>query len=180
MNEWLFYRIAIPLRPAAVALPDGYSSEMWRPRIFRAVPRGLPLFPFGVWWLFHTLHVFANRDYAIFVIRRGGRVVHRSVITPRYFRFPFMAAADIQVGDTWTDPTERGKGLATSALAAVISQVAPAHERTIWYVVEAHNRSSIRVAEKAGFCQVGCGSRTRRWSSEILGAFLLTRLAPRK
>ena len=60
----------------------------------------MPAFPFAVWWLFHILHVFWNRDYALFVIRQNGKIVHRSVITPGYFRFPFMGKHDVQVGDT--------------------------------------------------------------------------------
>jgi RimJ/RimL family protein N-acetyltransferase len=120
--------------------------------------------------------VFANREYAIVAIRRGGKLVHRSVIAPPYFRFPFMAAADIQVGDTWTDPAERGKGLAAIALACIIKMPSPC-ERTCWYVVEHGNGASIRVVEKAGFIFAGNGIRTRRFGLGILGNFLLTRVA---
>jgi RimJ/RimL family protein N-acetyltransferase len=174
VDNWFFYAITVPAASAGPAAPDGYTCEMWRPELLRLVPMGLPLFPFAVWWLFHMLHVFANRDYAIFIIRHAGKLVHRSVITPRYFRFPFMSAVDLQVGDTWTDPAERGKGLATLALESIIR--APSFcKRTCWYVVEPDNRASIRVVEKAGFTLVGSGNRTRRFGLGVLGEFVLIR-----
>ncbi|MBZ5582304.1 MAG: GNAT family N-acetyltransferase [Acidobacteriia bacterium] len=174
MNDWLFYMITVPADRAVPTLPEGYTCETWCPAPLRFVPNGLPFFPFAVWWLFHMLHIFANRGYAVFIIRYGGKLIHRSVITPRYFRFPFMTEADLQVGDTWTDPAERGKRLATIALESIIRMHATG-ECTCWYVVEPHNRASIRVVEKAGFTFVGSGIRMRRLGLGILGRFLLTR-----
>jgi RimJ/RimL family protein N-acetyltransferase len=172
VNDWLFYAITVPANRTAPALPAGYTCERWRPSLFRFAPHGVPFFPFVVWWLFHITHVFANREYAVFVIRHGETLIHRSVITPRYFRFPFMAAADLQVGDTWTDPAERGKGLATIALESIIGTPS-SRECTCWYVVEPDNLASIRVVEKAGFTLAGNGHRTRRFGLGILGKFLL-------
>jgi RimJ/RimL family protein N-acetyltransferase len=83
-----------------------------------------------------------------------------------------MAAADLQVGDTWTDPAQRGKGLATIALES-ITRMPPSRACTYWYVVEPDNRPSIRVVEKAGFTLVGRGNRTRRFGLGILGKFSL-------
>ncbi len=142
VSNWLFYAIPVPVDRAAVTLPNGYSCEMWRPELLRLVPKGLPFFPFAVWWILHMMHVFANRAYGVFVIRHDNRIVHRSVITPRYFRFPFMGAVDLQVGDTWTDPAERGKGLATIALERVVSMQSSCRS-TCWYVVEPDNISTL-------------------------------------
>jgi RimJ/RimL family protein N-acetyltransferase len=172
-NSCLFYTITAPVDRPVRILPAGYTCEVWRPRVFRLKANGVPAFPFVVWWIFHMLHVFSNRDYGLFLIRRDGKVVHRSVITPRYFRFPFMAAGDLQVGDTWTDPGERGKGLATIALESIL-KIHSTRRRTCWYVVESDNRASIRAVEKAGFTLAGRGIRTRRFGLGILGRLVLT------
>ena len=172
-NHMLFYTIAAPVDQPIRPLPAGYTCELWRPRVFRIKANGVPAFPFVLWWIVHILHVFSNRDYSLFLIRRDGKVVHRSVITPRYFRFPFMAMGDIQIGDTWTDPTERGKGFATISLESII-KTHSSMRRTCWYVVESDNRASIRVVEKAGFTLAGRGIRTRRFGLGILGRYVLT------
>lgn len=172
-NSCSFYTITAPVNQPVRTLPVGYTCETWRPGVFRIKANGVPAFPFVVWWIFHMLHVFSNRDYGLFLIRLGDKVIHRSVITPRYFRFPFMTASDIQIGDTWTDPQERGKGLATIALENILRT--PSSRRHIcWYVVESDNWASIRVVEKAGFTLAGRGIRTRRFGLGILGRFMLT------
>ena len=172
-NGCLFYKIAVPAVRSIRTLPAGYTSEAWRPGMIRIKAKGIPVFPFVVWWIFHILHMFSNRYYGLFIIRSGNKVIHRSVITPRYLRFPFMAADDIQIGDTWTDPIERGKGLATIALESVL-RTSSSRKRTCWYVVEPGNRASIRVVEKAGFILAGRGTRTRPFGLDIIGRYVLT------
>lgn len=172
-NHWLYYSASVPFSCPAPSLPGGFVCETWHPSLFSSRPKGMPVFPFAVWWLFHILHVFWNREYGLFLIRQNGKIVHRSVITPGYLRFPFMQREDIQVGDTWTDPAVRGRGLATFALENILR--APRNRnRTCWYVVEADNTASIRVVEKAGFMLAGRGSRTRRFGLGVLGQFRLT------
>jgi RimJ/RimL family protein N-acetyltransferase len=172
-NGCLFYRSTGSLNRLFRALPAGCTCEMWTPGAFRLKPKGVSFLPFAVWWLFHISHLFSNREYGLLVIRLDGRVVHRSVITPGYIRFPFMKKEDIQVGDTWTDPTLRGRGLATIALEKIVR--APRYRnRTCWYVVGADNTASIRAVEKAGFMLTGRGTRTRRFGLGLLGQFRLT------
>jgi RimJ/RimL family protein N-acetyltransferase len=169
----LFYSLTIPVDRPVRDLPEGYVREIWHPSLLRFKARGTPPLPFVMWWVFHMLHIFSNRNYSLLLIRHNGIVVHRSVITPKYFRFPFMAASDIQVGGTWTDPKERGKGLATNALQC-ITMATFLSQRTCWYVVEAHNSASIRVAEKAGFTLSGSGVRTLPFRQSALGQYMRT------
>jgi RimJ/RimL family protein N-acetyltransferase len=84
-----------------------------------------------------------------------------------------MGKDDLQAGDTWTDPSERGKGLATFALQTVLN-TSSFRKHTCWYVVESENIASIRVVEKAGFKLAGTGRRRRRFGLGILGQFELT------
>lgn len=82
-----------------------------------------------------------------------------------------MDPADLQVGDTLTDPTCRGQGLATVALERITRELARPGRR-IWYVVETGNVASIRVAEKAGFARVATGYRTKRFGLRLLGSYV--------
>jgi len=170
-HNWLFFLCREP-SPEPSGLPKEYSIEMWKPRSGRFVPTGLPVMPFAVWSAFHYLRVFANRDYALLLIRFCGHLVHRSVITPGYFRFPFMERKDLQIGDTWTHDDHRGKGLATFALRHITRCCGSG--RRYWYVVSRDNASSIRVAQKAGFECAGLEKRAPRARLNILGAFVLS------
>lgn len=154
------------------ALDNRYSYKIWQPSGLSVVPAGIPKVPFSAWSLFHHLGVFSNRDYAMMVIYHGDHVIHRSGVFPKYFRFPFMTQDDLQIGDTWTDPDHRGKGLATFAIHRIVETLQQP-DRTFWYVVEQDNLASIRVIEKAGFRLVGEGSRTKRFGIRALGSFII-------
>jgi RimJ/RimL family protein N-acetyltransferase len=107
------------------------------------------------------------------LIFHGERLVHRSSVFPKYVRFPFMKDEDVQVGDTWTEPAERGKGLAVAALVTAARRVLRPGT-SLWYVTTADNVASIRVARSAGLARVGTGIRTRRFGLRLLGDFRMT------
>ena len=155
--------------PAGSCQPG--TLEVWSPSLRRIVPRGLPLYPFAIWWFFHYLRVFKNRQYKLVLIRHEGRVVHRSTIVPCYFRFPFMRPDDVQIG-VWTEPEYRGLGLTGFALEKAIELTRGASRR-IWYIVKEANQSSVRVAEKQGLLFAGRGARVSRFGLRILGKFVL-------
>jgi RimJ/RimL family protein N-acetyltransferase len=141
------------------------------------VPPGIPgRLPALVWAVMHVSHLFANRAYAIVLMRHGSTVVHHSFLFPRYFRFPFMGDEDLQVGDTWTEPAWRGRGLARVALLEARHRAA-AEGRCVWYVTDKDNTPSQRVAESCGFRMYGRGVRTSRWNLRALGAFVPTTLS---
>lgn len=152
-------------------LPDPYTAEFWSPHGVAILPDGLNWIPFAVWSVvFHHGRVFRNRDYQLLLIRKGGKLVHRSCIFPGYFRFPFMADGDLQVGDTWTDPAERGRGLAVWALTMAIRRLAT-DGKTVWYICDQDNSASVRVARKVGMKLVGRGVRGRQFGVKLLGKF---------
>lgn len=169
-DQLFFTTDSSPHHAEARDLPAGYQVEFWAPRGVHFRPAGFGLMPFAFWGVFHHGRIFRNRGYQLLLIRKGDEVVHRSCIFPGYFRFPFMAAADLQVGDTWTSPTERGKGLAGWALAAVIRRSA-APGAKVWYICDQYNAASMAVARKAGMKLVGRGVRTRRFGLNLLGKF---------
>lgn len=160
-----------PIGEAITSAPH-YVARIWHPSLTNWVPEGIPLMPYAVWWLFHQVGIFTNRDYAILLIYFQGMVVHHSCVFPWYFRFPFMAKNDLQVGDTWTHTAHRGKGLALIALEEIV-RLCNKPGRRFWYVVEEENVASIRVAEKAGFSKVGQGVRIKRLGLSLLGAYCI-------
>lgn len=172
-STFRFYRCdAPPERDTEPLLACEYSARLWTPEQGGVAPLGLPLAPFGIWTAMHHLRLFANSDYGVLVVYRDGRLVHRSGLFPRYARFPFMRREDLQVGDVWTDPEHRNRGLASFALRRLVDQKVR-NGRRIWYVVEAENAASIRTVERCGFVLVGTGTRTKRLGLALLGHFVM-------
>ena len=81
-----------------------------------------------------------------------------------------MWKEDLQIGDVWTSPDHRGKGLAVFAIRKIVAEFARPG-RHIWYLVERSNHSSIKVAEKAGLVRHGVGVRRKRFGIGLLGYY---------
>jgi RimJ/RimL family protein N-acetyltransferase len=170
-EEYLFFRSPANLAEAsAPGLDSIYQVTFWRPSLTRVLPAGFPAFPFAVWWMFHHLRIFR---YSLLLIHSQGRLLHRSCVFPPYFRFPFMASEDLQIGDTWTAEDHRGKGLAAYALSAITRDFS-LRGRRFWYVCGAQNAVSARVAIKLGFQLAGRGGRTKQFGLSLLGCFVIT------
>jgi RimJ/RimL family protein N-acetyltransferase len=158
--------------PAESCFDPLHRWRLWTPMQGGIVPIGLPLWPFVLWTGMHHLRLFANREYGVFLIYRGERLLHRSGVFPRYRRFPFMAKDDLQIGDVWTDPASRHRGLASFAIRQILCAKAKPG-RSIWYVVESSNLPSVRMVEKLGFLRVGMGTRCRRPGLSFLDRFVM-------
>lgn len=175
MSRHVYYaRTTAGSKPRLSRLADGDELEIWRPSLTAVCPSGMQRPATVVWWLMHHGRAFANRDYAVVTVRNEGRVVHHTCVFPRYFRFPFMAAEDLQLGDIWTDPTCRGRGLAGEAIAAALAEFGPVGRR-FWYLTERSNHASRHVAEKTGFDLLGEGERQSRFGLRLFGQFVLDR-----
>jgi RimJ/RimL family protein N-acetyltransferase len=158
-------------------IPDAGYAFLWRPTLSSIMPPGANGGKsWALWWGFHWLRVFGNREYSVCAIICQGKVVHRSGVFPRYFRFPFMDQSSLQIGDTWTDPEYRGKGLAVRAIQEVVQHYGV--RRDLWYVVEKDNTASIRVIEKVGFSLVGIGGRSPRFGIRVLGKYHIDNFHP--
>lgn len=152
----------------------GYCCRIWRPSLGWFLPPGTRLFPYGVWAVMHFARGFSNRDYGVLLISENQRVVHRSGVFPGFFRFPFMSPNDLQIGDIWTDPSWRGRGMAVLAIRQIIGSFGQPR-RAFWYIADIANSSSIRVAEKAGLVLVGAGEKRARLGVRALGAYEIVR-----
>lgn len=88
-----------------------------------------------------------------------------------------MGKDDLQIGDTWTAPEHRGKGLATYAIYEILRHHGKPGRR-IWYITDQDNPSSVRVMEKVGFVLAGKGKRLSRYGSKLLGTFVIDESIP--
>lgn len=159
-----------------VEIGSGYWTRLWRPSMTSVIPPSLGL-KFSIWWLFHYLRVFRNRDYAVVLIGEGEKVIHRSCIVPAYFRWPFMKDNDCQISSTWTHPDYRGHGLATSGLTRAMA-LCGKPDRRFWYVCRPANHASIAVCRKTGFSFVGRARRTKKLGSNLLGQLVIDSVKP--
>ncbi|MGH9522538.1 MAG: GNAT family N-acetyltransferase [Terriglobales bacterium] len=157
--RYLFYSLAAEsdALPAA-GLPDGYTAVLWRPSDGWIRPRGTGLYPYAAFWLMHHAHLFANADYSVFLIFYADKLVHQSAITPRDFRYPFMSRDDLQIGNVFTAPEHRGRGLSVAAIRSIVRTLR-AERRTFWWVTDETNAPSQRTVQRAGFHLAGTGVR---------------------
>lgn len=171
---YLFYLGELKQGFECPALPSPYTWSIWSPSKDRMWPgakcgaRVKLRFAFRLAVFY--LGLFTNSECGALCIFNGDTLVHYSAFTPRYWRFRFLGDEDLQIGDTWTHPLERGRGLAFFALSQILA-VKQKTGRRFWYVVEKTNLPSIRVIEKAGFTVVGQGSFVEPLRIKLFGTY---------
>lgn len=172
-----FYRrdAGAPL-PARPALAVDCEFKAWRPAGDGPPQTGPNAVENWVWFAFDRVGVFPSHAFEELSVWRGGRMLHRLVVAPRWFRFPFMAPDDLQIGALWTAPDARRAGVAAAAMAEVHRRHA-APGRRFWCLVDDGNAASIRLAEASGYRLVGTGRRTRPLGISPLGRFLMDKTA---
>lgn len=149
-----------------------YSVSIWRPRNLAFRLPEVSTKDIIVWQLFHYARIFKNNEFAVFMINKNHNVVHRSFIFPKFFRYPFMERIDLQIGNIWTHPDHRGRGLAEYAIKGIVRSFGKP-KRRFWYIVEKHNTPSIRVIEKCNFRKVGEGIRSNWLNLKLFGSFII-------
>ncbi len=153
-------------------IDNDFIWMLWHPTLNKIRPAGCKETSYLIWWLFKYLRVFSNQNYSVSLARHQNRIIHRTLITPRYFRFPFMEKNDLQFGDIWTDPAYRGQGIATSSIIQVANHFVKKNSK-LWYIVDEKNTASIRLAEKLGFTLYGKGVRQSRLGIRTIGQYIV-------
>ncbi len=153
-----------------LGLPQGCEFKSWRPGEGGLPPGGPHRGENLIWFAFDRLGVFACGAFEELTVWRGGLLLHRLIVTPRWRRFPFMGPDDLQIGGLWTAPESRRIGLATAAIAEAHRRHA-ASGRRFWFLVDDDNVASIGLAETTGYRLVGTGGRTRPLGVSALGRF---------
>lgn len=152
------------------ALNERYSSELWEARMHKLLPKSLFKSPFLVWLILHYLGFFKSSDYSIFTIHQRREMIHYSVVLPKYFRTPFMAEGDLQIGPCWTHEEHRRKGIASYAIQEIL-ELYRGRNRKFWYIVRKENFGSRMLAEKAGFELYGKAAKKRKFGILAFAVF---------
>ena len=166
----VFYRIDKGHAQAEPDVPQDVDIAFWQP-----ARHGRPTGLFAsrtnrVWWLLDRLGIFARRDFTVVAVYRDSALLHRLIITPKWYRFPDMSPRDLQMGMLWTAPEARGQGLARAAIAAAHRRFAGQFDR-MWYLVEEDNTASRRLIERLGYREIGRGWRTAPLGLSPIGRF---------
>jgi RimJ/RimL family protein N-acetyltransferase len=169
-----FYRCVSNFAAASPPLAPTLQVRCWRPHRDGFPPRRSRRITNLVWWGFARLGVFAESEFAEIGIEEDGRLLHRLIVTPAWYRFPFMPEGDLQLGDLWTSPQSRRRHLARTAVAEAHRRFG-GQTRSFWYVTEADNHASAALARSCGYQLVAVGRRTRRLGTRLLGQFLIER-----
>lgn len=171
-----FYRLA-DVTAARTALEHervrtpGHCASFWQPSLANPfAPGGLDP-KLASYTIMNTLGLFDSRNYgAVLLSGEDGTIDHRSIIMPRFVRFPFMAMSDLQIGATFTRPDARGRGLALRAVLEIVNRYGDPG-RQFWYLTEEVNAASVAVIRKAGFELVGTGGKRARYGLRFLGFY---------
>ncbi len=177
--HYLFYSFSMDMlsnRKIRGPLPKGYSWMIWRPSLWQAWPSSSTMelkSRFLFRWVLLRLNIMHRPECGALLIYGERGLVHYSGFTAGYWRFPFMDHNDLQIGNTWTDPEHRGKGLALFGLQTLVENLS-SPKRKLWYVVEAINTASIKVVERAAFTFTGDGTWIAPFGVKLMGAYHLT------
>src|SRR5215475_5068850 len=173
---YCFYHLIGDYSDFNAELPSCYSWHVWRPSLrapwFRAKSNLRTKLRFAFRTAVHVLGLFATQECGAICVVQEGSLVHYSGFTPRYWRFRFIVGEDMQIGDTWTDPSQRGKGIAFFALQQIL-RIERSPGRSFWYVVGESNLPSIRVVKKAGFSLVAKGRWVRPLGIKLFGSYMM-------
>ncbi len=180
MSEILFYAMTPPASFVPKRLPgSSWQVDVIGPQLaLLASKRLLSKFAVGCWFL-HSTRQFLNRDCRLLVVSQRARIASYCWAHPGFYRYPFMGPRDLQIGKVFTDPDDRGRGLAAAGVSELVWR-SQQPGRTIWYLTSRDNTASIRVAEKLGFELRGLGGIRSRWGTELLGRYEVLRRAGAK
>jgi GNAT superfamily N-acetyltransferase len=153
-------------------LPAGLEFRCWQPAIHGYPPPGSRGIANIFWWALAKSGGFATATFAEIRINDGARVLHRLIVTPRWYRFPFMGGDDLQIGAVCTSPDARRRQLASAAIAEAHRRFGGDGTR-FWYVTDAGNTASGALARSCGYELVATGRRTRRFGSRLLGKYVI-------
>ena len=156
--EYLLYKLNKNKITSHGILPKEFQLYLWRPSVSIIPPKGLRKFSIIIWIFFHYLLIFKNKKLGIVYIKHIDCIISRLLITPGYFRFPFMDFNDLQIGDVWTCNSYRGKGLASYSLSYAL-RLLEAETKSFFYIVEGANNISIKLAVSRGFELVATGTK---------------------
>lgn len=152
-KEILYYKIEKGSEILANSLENSDSKlelKLFKPTLFNIMPPNYFKFSFLVWWLFWILRILEDKYFIGLVYNQDNKIAHHFIVLPKFFKYPFMAKGDFQIGDVWTSPSYRGLNLSAYAISTILKDILKVDNNSIWYLTTPENYPSIKVAEKLG------------------------------
>lgn len=151
-KEILYYKIENGCEMLSNSLENSdykFELKLFKPTLFKVMPPNYFKFSFLVWWLFWNLRILDGKYFIGLVYNLDNKIVHHFLILPKFFKYPFMAKGDMQIGDVWTSPSYRGLNLSAYAISTTVKDILKV-DNSIWYLTTPENYPSIKVAKKLG------------------------------
>ena len=140
MGKILFFYNSSDLR---INSKNKIELVFWSPSLFEIKPILFPFMPFFIWYMFHFLGIFASNKYSIAYIKNKNKnknkILHKTLIFPKFYRFPFMKKQDLQLGDILTEKSFRGKGVASKVINSILIKY---KTKNFWFLCNENNISS--------------------------------------
>lgn len=135
-------------------LPAGLFLTLWEPSITSLKPRKAPIV-LSVWWFYYFFKIaLEKKAYSVVLVYKDDVIVHRTVISSKCFKFPFMNDGDIQIGPSWTSPECRNQKIASSVISGIVRRYEKEGGKIYWISREA-NYASRELIEGIGFEECG-------------------------
>jgi len=151
---------------------NGIELTFWAPSLSQIKPILFPYRPYIFWYIFNYFGIFTSRDYRVVYLKNSFEILHRTIIFPKFFRFPFMNKNDLQVGDILTKESLRGKGVASQVLSEILSSY---KTKSFWFLCDENNISSVLIAHKNNFKLVGYGHKVTPLGLNIFSYYKLVK-----
>lgn len=140
----------------------------WTPNFLQIKPILFPYMPFFIWYIFYHFGVFENKNYFVAYIKNQNKILHKTLIFPKFYRFPFMKKNDLQLGDIFTEKTYRGRGIAFNVVNLIINMY---KTKNFWFLCSENNISSIMIAHNNNFKLKGYGYKVTPFGFNIFSYY---------
>jgi RimJ/RimL family protein N-acetyltransferase len=150
-------------------LNRNYELKVFRPDCLHVVPKGMKKEPgFIIWWfLYLTIWRWQGKSYEYYLVYDKEQLIHYCLLSPKYYRYPFMNNDDIQIGPFWTAEGYRGQGICPTVIAKVMEDY-KSRNRYAYIITRENNVNSQRSIAKAGLEVYGHGIRTKGFWGKFL------------
>lgn len=112
-------------------------------------------------WIYIFWFIATQGEYKVIYLYDKDRIIHYSHLLPKFFKFPFMKACDIEIGPSWTDKNFRGKGIFPSVIQYIIENFKK-EGRDFYILIHSTNKASLNAIQKTGFELCGTGYKTNK------------------
>ncbi len=122
----------------------GYRLVVYKPNLYNLHKYDSDLIVNFLWYI-----ISFGRVYILYLFDNE-TIVHSCYFTSKTYRFGYMSANDINLGQATTNPEYRGRGIMTNVLKLIFSYHAKKCEY-LWGYCDIVNLASQKAIERAGF-----------------------------